>query len=81
MKKMAFNPTISFDGVAIIGACICCALWFGALGQRVSAVEETVRNHTGILQTLASGQQLQSQNIAVLQSMIDDVRRDSLKKP
>lgn len=71
-KVLAFNPTISFDGVAIILSCVMCAIWFGGLSQTVKNHTEQLSRHDNILQTLSDGQRLQSQNIAILTTMINE---------
>jgi hypothetical protein len=80
MKKLTFNPTISFDGVAIILACIGASLWFGAMRETIQAHGQQLRDHARVLQSLADGQQLQSQNIAVLQALINE-RTKATQKP
>jgi hypothetical protein len=71
-RTLTFNPTISFDGIAIIVSCITCALWFGGLSQTVKQHAEALQHHEQILQTLSDAQRLQSANIAVLQALVNE---------
>jgi len=72
MRSLTFNPTISFDGVAIIVACVSCAIWFGGLSQTLKNHTEQLQHHDQILQTLSDSQKLQSQNIAVLTTLVNE---------
>lgn len=72
MKRMIFNPTISFDGVAIIASCVACSIWFGALRETVKQHGEQIAHLQNIAETLAQGQNLQSQNIAALTTLINE---------
>lgn len=71
-KRFFFNPTISFDGVAIILACIGCSIWFGTLKETVRQQGETIRNHEKILQTLSESQRLQSEQTAIITTIINE---------
>ena len=71
-SRIRFNPTISFDGVAIILACIYCALWFGSLSQTIKDHTETLRRHDAMLQTLAEGQKIQAENLSVLSTIVNE---------
>lgn len=74
--KLTFNPTLSFDGVAIITACIGCAVWFGSLSETVKEHTETLRQHEVTMKTLADTENVMAQNIAVLQAMVSDIRNN-----
>jgi hypothetical protein len=53
MSKLRFDPQISFDGVAIIIACVIAAISWGRLEQRMESAEETIRSHTEQLKQMA----------------------------
>lgn len=80
MNKIQFNPTISIDGVAVISAAVFCALWFGALSQRVNEHERMLTRHEETMRTLANTLQLQQQNIAVLQTIVSNKMPPDNKK-
>lgn len=44
-RRFSFNPTISFDGVAIIIAVIALAVWAGQIKEQVSQTAAQVRSH------------------------------------
>jgi hypothetical protein len=67
-----FNPTLSWDGVAIIGSCVCALLWFGTLKATIEQHSQTLKHHEELLQSLSEGQKLISQNIAVLQTLVNE---------
>lgn len=67
-----FNPTLSWDGVAILTSCVVCCVWFGTLKETVRQQGEALKNHDRLIQTLSDGQTLISQNIAVLQTMVNE---------
>lgn len=75
MRTMSFNPTISFDGVAIIVACVACCVWFGSLSQTVKEHSETLRHHEQLMEQLAQGQKIQAENIAVLTTLVNERTR------
>jgi len=45
-RKIRFNPTISFDGVAIIIACIAAAIAWGTLKQTVHQHDTLLQQHS-----------------------------------
>ncbi len=47
-----FNPTISFDGVAVIVALITCCFWFGRLSEKVNRLEQSTAQHEATLAEL-----------------------------
>lgn len=67
-----FNPTLSWDGVAMIIACCTSLIWFGTLKETVRQHGETLRHHEELIGSLAEGQKLIGQNIAVLQTIINE---------
>ena len=67
-----FNPTLSWDGVAILSACVLCCFWFGALSRTVEEHSEELKRHADLIQSLSEGQKLISQNIAVLQTLVNE---------
>ena len=67
-----FNPTLSWDGVAVISACVVSLLWFGTLKETVRQHGETLKHHEELIQSLSEGQKLISQNIAVLQTLVNE---------
>jgi len=71
-KTKGFNPTLSFDGVAIIIACILSSLWFGRLENRISVAEKTLDHQAQIIANLSDSQANLSKVVAVLQRQMDD---------
>jgi hypothetical protein len=71
-RTFTFNPTISFDGIAVIVACVTCAMWFGTLSQTVRNHTEQLQHHGQILETLSESQRLQAQNIAILTTLVNE---------
>ena len=69
---MKFNPTISFDGVAVIVACITCSVWFGGLSATVHQHSEQLKRHDEIMQSLSDNQKATSANIAVLTTLVNE---------
>lgn len=67
-----FNPTLSWDGVAIIVACVTSLIWFGTLKETVKQHGEIIKHHEEMIQSLSEGQKLISQNIAVLQTLVNE---------
>jgi len=67
-----FNPTLSWDGVAIIGSCACALLWFGTIRETIKQHGEVIKHHEELLQSLSEGQKLISQNIAILQTLVNE---------
>lgn len=80
-KKVTFNPTISFDGVAIIVSCIGCAIWCGGLSEKVSYHTDQLKRHEVIIQTISDAQKLQTQNIAILQTLVSERTHNGTKSP
>jgi hypothetical protein len=76
-KKHRFNPTLSFDGVAIIVACVACSVWFGRLDQRVEFVEKTLGQHAQIIENQSKAISTLSEIIAVIR---DEMNRDKRSK-
>lgn len=74
-----FNPTLSWDGVAIISACVVCVLWFGALSDTVKQHTAELKHHADLLESLSEGQKLTAQNIAVLQAIVSERTGNHLK--
>lgn len=70
--KLAFNPTISFDGVAIITATICASLWFGELSARVKQNTDAITRDNELITTLAENQRIQGENLAVLTTLVNE---------
>lgn len=70
--RWGFIPTISFDGVAIITACIMCAVWLGSLGTRVSDLEQSQLQQNRIIEQIADAQKTMAQNIAVLTTLVNE---------
>lgn len=70
--QQRFNPTLSWDGVAMISACIMCTLWFGSLSDTVKQHSTELQHHEQLIQSLSEGQKLISQNIAVLQTIVNE---------
>lgn len=70
--QQRFNPTLSWDGVAIITACVVCCVWFGSLKETVRQQGEELHHHADLLQTQGEALKLISQNIAVLQTMVNE---------
>ena len=75
--KATFNPTISFDGIAIIVACVTCAVWFGTLSKTIEIHTETIRHHEQIMDSLSKAQDLTAQNIAVLTALVNERIRNT----
>jgi len=69
---MKFNHTLSFDGVAIVIACVTSCVWFGVLSNRVSNAEKILDDHTSTLKVLAEGQNQTAKNLAALQQLVQD---------
>ena len=67
-----FNPTLSWDGVAMLGSCVLCVLWFGSMHETIKQHTEILKNHEGSIKSLSEGQKLISQNIAVLQTLVNE---------
>lgn len=67
-----FNPTLSWDGVAMITACVLCVLWFGSMRDELTQHRDELKRHAELLQSLSEGQKLISQNIAVLQTLVNE---------
>jgi hypothetical protein len=67
-----FNPTLSWDGVAILGSCVICCMWFGTLKETVRQQGESLKHHDQVIESLSEGQKLISQNIAVLQTLVNE---------
>lgn len=65
--KPRFNPTISFDGVAIILGIIGLCVWMGRLDERVQSATTTISAHES---------QIREMNIAVtrLVTSVEDDR-------
>ena len=72
MSSSKFNPTLSFDGVAIIIAALTGCLWLGSLSQRVAHQEKMLDDYTITLRALSEGQAQTSRNVATLQQMVSD---------
>lgn len=71
MKKLTFNPVISFDGVAIIVASVTCAIWFGSLSATVSGHTDAIKHLSQIQETQAETLKLMSQQIGILQGALN----------
>lgn len=56
----------------MITACIVCCVWFGTLKETVREQSETLKKHADLIQSLSEGQKLISQNIAVLQTLVNE---------
>lgn len=67
-----FNPTLSFDGVAIMLSCIVALTWFGTLKETVSQHTAALKRHEELIERISEGQKLISQNIAVLQTIVNE---------
>ncbi len=76
-----FNPTLSWDGVAIISACGMCILWFGSLSDTIKQHSTELKHHEQLIQSLSEGQKLEAQNIAVLQTLINERTGNHLRSP
>lgn len=72
MRPITFNPTISFDGVAIIVVCVSCTLWFGALSTTIREHTENIKHLTQIQETQAQSLRVMSENIAVLTTLVNE---------
>lgn len=70
-QRKGFNPTLSFDGVAIILAAIGFILWMGAFSNRLSVAEKTLDHQAQIVQSLSDSQASLSKIVAVLQYQMD----------
>ena len=70
--QQRFNPTLSWDGVAMLTACVVCVLWFGSLSDTVKQHASELQHHTQLIESLSEGQKLISQNIAVLQTIVNE---------
>ena len=77
--QQRFNPTLSWDGVAMLSACVICVLWFGSMHDRLRQHDEALKRHDELLLSLSEGQKLISQNVAVLQTLVNE--RTSTHKP
>lgn len=67
-KPRYFNPTISFDGVAVIIALLTCCIWFGKLSEKVSRLDEASKHHEEMLTELRH-------NTDVMQTLISERTR------
>lgn len=56
----------------MISACILCVLWFGSMHDTIKQHAEQLKHHEELLQSLSEGQKLISQNIAVLQTLVNE---------
>lgn len=74
-----FNPTLSWDGVAMLSACVLCVLWFGSMSETIKQHGEILKHHEELIQSLSEGQKLISQNIAVLQTLVNERTVNHLK--
>lgn len=70
--KVTFNPTISFDGVAIIVACVTASVWFGSLSATIKQHAESIRHIEQIQEAQSESHKIMSQNIAVLTTLVNE---------
>lgn len=56
----------------MISACVLCVLWFGSMHDTLNQHAEALKRHDQMIQSLTDGQKLISQNIAVLQTMVNE---------
>lgn len=56
----------------MLTACVVCVLWFGSLSDTVKQHTSELQHHTQLIESLSEGQKLISQNIAVLQTIVNE---------
>ncbi len=71
-KKVAFIPTISFDGIAMLSMFVICVLWFGSIKETVRQHAESIIHIEKIQQTQGEAMQVMAQNIAVLTTLVNE---------
>lgn len=72
MKNITFNPTISFDGIAILTACVGCSIWFGTLKETVRQQGEAIKHHDQVLQVLSENEKAITANISALTMLVNE---------
>ena len=72
VMQTKFNPTLSFDGVAMITACATCCFWFGGLDHRVKQNTDLLKKHDKNIETLSDSVMKNAQTTAVLQQIVQD---------
>lgn len=67
-----FNPTLSFDGVAMIVGILTCCVWLGTLNQKVEQNSKDIAEHKDAIKILSETTATTARNTAVLQQMVQD---------
>jgi hypothetical protein len=71
-RKFNFNPSLSFDGVAIIIGVASVLIWVGALKQQVSQLQNSSDAHSLKLETMESSVDRVQGGLDVLSAVVQE---------